>query len=344
MTINLDSINNQKNSDCYAFYLRHLFANLADSFMVRPMKLLITGGCGFIGSHLADTCVEFGHDVTILDNLSTGSRANAPAAARLVVGDIADTSLVSNLVADADAVFHLAAIASVEACRQDWLAAHRTNMLGSITVLDAARAKRTPVVYASSAAVYGDNPDLPLAEDAVTNPLSNYGLDKLSLERYAAMAWATYQLPTVGLRFFNVYGPRQDPRSPYSGVISKFMSNAAAGIPLTFFGDGEQTRDFIYVGDVVQLLLSALARVTAPQATGAYVLNGCTGTATSLKQLAASVAETSGVKADTRHEAPRIGDIRHSIGSPTKALQQIGFQAETTIAQGLTRLRQTMHA
>ena len=306
------------------------------------MKLLITGGCGFIGSHLADACLETGHDVTILDNLSTGDRANAPAAAMLIVGDIADASLVGKLVADADAVFHLAAIASVDVCRQDWLAAHRTNVLGSITVLDAARSHGRPVVYASSAAVYGDTPDLPLREDAATNPLSNYGLDKLTLERYAAMAWETYQLPSVGLRFFNVYGPRQDPRSPYSGVISKFMSNAAAGLPLTFFGDGEQTRDFIYVGDIAQLLLKALAH--AVRSPGASVFNGCTGNSTSLKQLAAAVTGVSGIDATTRHEAPRIGDIRHSIGSPDKALKMLNFQAGMPIAHGLTRLRQAMHA
>ena len=308
------------------------------------MKLLITGGCGFIGSHLADACVANGHSVTILDNLSTGDRANAPAAATLIVGDITDAAQVATLVAEADAVFHLAAVASVDACREDWLAAHRTNMLGSITVLDAARANATPVIYASSAAIYGDNRTLPLTEDATPNPLSNYGLDKLSLERYAAMAWKTYQLPSVGLRFFNVYGPRQDPRSPYSGVISKFMSNAATGTPLTFFGDGEQTRDFIYVGDIVRLLLAALGYLQRPNAGGAAVFNGCTGIATSLKQLANMIETVAKTPLATQHAAPRAGDIQHSLGSPAAAQAALNFYASVAMIDGLHQLKHGTYA
>lgn len=298
------------------------------------MRILITGGCGFIGAHLADALVADGHAVTILDNLSTGRREYAPQSARLVVGDVTNAPLVSELVADVEAVFHLAAVASVERCTSDWLGSHRTNVTGSITVFDAARVARVPVIYASSAAVYGDNPNLPLVEDAVTQPLSNYGMDKLIVEHYAAMAWKNYQLPSVRLRFFNVYGPRQDPSSPYSGVISKFVACTLRGEAMTFFGDGEQTRDFIYVADVVKLLRSALMHVGR----GATVYNGCTGIAVSLKHLAATIAQASGQPLTTRYEAPRVGDIRHSLGSPERAVQQLSVCANTPLDVGIKHL------
>ena len=297
------------------------------------MHVLITGGCGFIGSHLADRLVADGHTITILDNLSSGRREHVPAAATLVVGDVADAPLVQSLVAQADAVVHLAAVASVEQCTNDWLNAHRTNLTGTVTILNAARAKKTPVVYASSAAIYGDNDDLPLSENAIARPQSAYGLDKYSCERNAAIAWEFHGVPSVGLRFFNVYGPRQDARSPYSGVISKFVANAQAGLPLTFFGDGEQTRDFIYVGDIVKLLVASLAH-----ANGADVFNGCTGIATSLKQLASSIGGVMEKTLVTKHEQPRAGDIRHSLGNPAAARAALGFNAATPLADGLAAL------
>lgn len=298
------------------------------------MEILVTGGCGFIGSHLVDRLVADGHRVRVLDNLSTGKRENLNPAATLNVGDVADTELVQALSAMADAVFHLAAVASVEACRTDWLASHRTNLTGTVTVLDAAaRARRIPVIYASSAAIYGDNPALPLAETATPSPRSAYGLDKLSAEHYANIAWEFHGVPSTGLRFFNVYGPRQDPSSPYSGVISKFMSNAEKNLPLTFFGDGEQTRDFIYVGDIVDLLMAAWQHVH-----GANIYNGCTGNRTSLKELAAAVGVATGTSPTTTHAEARAGDIRHSAGSPHKATAELGFTATTPLAQGLAAL------
>lgn len=298
------------------------------------MNMLVTGGCGFIGSHLVDRLVADGHRVTILDNLSTGTRAYVPTGVELVVGDVADDALAQSLVGKADGVFHLAAVASVDACTNAWLASHRTNLSGSVTVFDAAaRAGKIPVVYASSAAVYGDNPALPLAENAVPAPLSSYGLDKLSMEHYAQIAWKFHGVPTVGLRFFNVYGPRQDPRSPYSGVISKFMAAIRTGEPVTFFGDGGQTRDFIYVGDVVTLLVAALTH-----AREAEVFNGCTGQETSLLALADAIGEATGQRVATRHDQPRIGDIRHSCGNPHKAQAALGFTAQTPIGKGLAAL------
>lgn len=299
------------------------------------MHVLVTGGCGFIGSHLVDRLVTDGHAVTVLDDLSSGNRDNLNHAATLVEGDVAMPETVQALVAEADAVFHLAAVASVDQCTNEWLNSHWTNLTGTVTVLEAAAktGRGVPVVYASSAAVYGDNTDLPLHETAATNPLSAYGLDKLSGERYARIAWDFYKLPSVGLRFFNVFGPRQDAHSPYSGVISKFMHHAMAGEPLTFFGDGEQTRDFIYVGDIVELLLKAW-----DAAMGCEVFNGCTGTRTSLKELAAAIGRVSGKTIATQHAQARIGDIRHSLGDPEKARTILDFNAPTSLEAGLTQL------
>jgi len=297
------------------------------------MEILVTGGCGFIGSHTVDGLLAEGHAVTVLDNLSSGNREQLNPAARLVVGDVADAEQVATLVAKADAVVHLAAVASVDACTHDWLNAHRTNLTGTVTVLNAARKNKTRVIYASSAAVYGDNPALPLAETALPQPLSAYGLDKLGGEQQAAIGWKFHGIPSVGMRFFNVYGPRQNPASPYSGVISKFMALARENAPLTFFGDGEQTRDFIYVGDVVRLIRAALTIDT-----GAQVVNGCTGTATSLKQLAATIGTTIGQPIRTHHAAAKAGDIRHSRGAPEYAMHLLQFQAETDLAAGLRLL------
>ncbi len=301
------------------------------------MRVLVTGGCGFIGSHLVDRLVEDGHAVTVLDDLSSGTRDNLNAAATLVEGDVAMPDTVQALIAETDAVFHLAAVASVDQCTNEWLNSHWTNLTGTVTIFDAcAHAGRTiPVVYASSAAVYGDNPALPLAEDAGTVPLSAYGLDKLSCERYGEIAWKFHGVPNVGLRFFNVYGPRQDARSPYSGVISKFMANAKAGEPLSFFGDGEQTRDFIYVADIVALLMAAWQ-----SASGCAVFNGCTGRAVSLKQLAEAIGRATHTAITTRHAEPRAGDIRHSLGNPAKAQTQLHFNAATALDKGLEALHQ----
>jgi UDP-glucose 4-epimerase len=295
------------------------------------MNILVTGGCGFIGSHVVDALVARGYDVTVLDDLSSGSRANLTQAATLIEGDVADAALVNRLVQQSDAIIHLAAIASVQVCEAEPARAERTNVTGTENIFAAAK-HGVPVVYASSAAVYGDNPNLPLAESATPQPLGNYGRQKLENEaiaqRYAA------QVPSVGLRFFNVYGPRQDPRSPYSGVISIFAAKSQLGEPLAFFGDGEQTRDFIYVGDLVQLILAGRDDAKS----GARVFNGCTGRATSLKQLAAAIGEAVGEPITTTHAPARAGDIRHSLGDPTQAHAALGFTATTTLIEGLRQL------
>ena len=299
---------------------------------------LVTGGCGFIGSHLVDALLARGDRVRVLDDLSTGKRENLDPRAELTVGEVADKQLVGGALSGADGCFHLAAVASVERGNKDWLGTHRTNLTGAVTVFDAARTANpvgpVPVVYASSAAVYGDCAELPLRETAPTRPLSAYGADKLGCELHARVAWQVHGVPTVGCRFFNVYGPRQDPASPYSGVISIFFDRLGRGLPITIFGDGGQNRDFIYVADVVDALLRAAGRATE----GAAVLNVCTGRSTTVLELARTVADVRKAKLETRFEAARQGDIRASLGDPRGAAEALGFLAGTTLAQGLARM------
>jgi len=229
--------------------------------------------------------------------------------------------------------FHLAAIASVERGNRDWLGTHRTNLTGAIAVFDAARAEGgVPVVYASSAAVYGDNPHMPLSEDAATRPLSAYGADKLGCEQHAFVAGRVHGVPTCGTRFFNVYGPRQDPSSPYSGVISIFCEKLRSGGPITIYGDGEQTRDFIFVGDVVAALMAAMARCSKD----APVFNVCTGRTTSILQLVDTISSILGVQARPERKPARAGDVRASLGDPSRARSGLGVEARTDLRTGLT--------
>lgn len=308
-------------------------------------RYLVTGGCGFIGSHLADALVAGGDEVRILDDLSTGRRENAPRAAEVIVGDVADARVVRAAMAGVDGCFHLAAIASVERSTQDWAGTHAVNLTGTIHVLDAARrggGAAVPVVYASSAAVYGDNPRVPLAEDAETRPLSAYGADKRGGELHANVAAVVHGVASVGLRFFNVYGPRQDPRSPYSGVISIFVDRILDGRAVVIHGDGGQVRDFIYVGDCVAHLTAAMARLRARPVPAAAVYNVCGGRATSIVDLARLIGEIAGRAPDCRRGPPRAGDIRASVGDPSRARRELGIAAVTDIRDGLTALIKAM--
>ena len=298
---------------------------------------LVTGGCGFIGSHLADALRGAGHTVRILDDMSTGRPENKPAGAELLEGDVADPRLVAEAMHGADGCFHLAAVASVERGNLDWLGTHRANLTGRITVLDAARRANSrvpvPVVYASSAAVYGDNPEVPLAETAATRPLSAYGADKLGSEQHGFVAGRVHGIPTCGLRFFNVYGPRQDPKSPYSGVISIFCDRLKAGQGITIFGDGGQSRDFVFVGDIVRALLAAMERA----GTDGRVYNVCTGRSTTIGELAGTIAGILGAPAEIVFGPPRAGEIRVSLGDPSSVRRELGFEARTALEEGLAR-------
>jgi UDP-glucose 4-epimerase len=248
---------------------------------------LVTGGCGFIGSHLCKALLSRGDAVRVLDDLSTGSLASLPAAAAFIQGDVSDPQSVRQALAGVDGCFHLAAVASVELSNRDWLRTHRTNLTGTITVFDAAMAVGpVPIVYASSAAVYGDCPSLPLRESSKKQPLSAYGADKLGCELHARVAGRVHRLPSIGLRLFNVYGPGQDSKSPYSGVISIFCELVRRGQPIKVFRDSQQTQDFIFVGDVVTALLRAMDERSA----GSSVFNVCTGRGTSVLELARTIA------------------------------------------------------
>lgn len=299
---------------------------------------LVTGGCGFIGSHLVEALLAQGDRVRVVDDLSTGRRHAVLGSAEIIVGDVADRTLLARGLAGADGCFHLAAIASVPRCDSDWQRGLDSNVGGTIAILEAAREVRAaapvPVVYASSAAVYGDNPAVPLAETAAAAPLSSYGAHKLLGEIYAKTAWSRDRVPTVGLRLFNVYGPRQDPTSPYSGVISIFVDRLGAGGAIEMHGDGGQTRDFVDVGDVVAHFLAAMAGLRE----GARVLNVCTGRATTVIDLAHIIGRLYGVVPAIDFRPPRDGDIRVSIGDPSAAIRDLGKTAETRVEDGLRRM------
>ncbi|WP_246513876.1 NAD-dependent epimerase/dehydratase family protein [Neoroseomonas soli] len=296
------------------------------------MSYLVTGGCGFIGSHLVDALVARGDRVRVVDDLSTGHRENLAPGVELLEGDVGDRALLREAMEGVAGCFHLAAIASVERGVREWCETHRVNLSATIAVFDeAARIGGLPVVYASSAAVYGSNADLPLVESAVTRPLSAYGADKLGCELHARVAGVVHGIPTLGLRFFNVYGPRQDPKSPYSGVISVFCDRMLRGLPLDIYGDGRQTRDFVFVTDVQMALLAAMDAAS----TDAHVLNVCTGQATNVLHLAETLGEIFGVSPATRHLLPRAGEIRHSLGSPIGARRTLDLPSPRSLGDGL---------
>lgn len=293
----------------------------------------ITGGAGFIGSHLADALLAQGHDVRILDDFSTGRMENLDPRCTVMRADVCDPAAVRRLLVGAAGCFHLAAIASVVRATEDWMGAHRVNLGGTIAVFDAARALGgVPVVYASSAAVYG-NLEGSAHEDAAPAPRTAYGADKLGSEQHARVGLLVHGVPSIGFRFFNVYGPRQDPSSPYSGVISIFTSLVGAGRALTLHGDGSQTRDFVFVSDVVEHLIAGMRRLDdGPDAT---VLNVCTGRETSVLSLARAIGTVSGREPVLVRGPVRAGDIARSIGCPRLATATLGISAHTALDAGL---------
>lgn len=300
-------------------------------------RYLVTGGAGFIGSHLVDALLARGHTVRVLDDLSTGRAENLPLDCTLVRGDVADPEIVRRAMQGVAGCFHLAAIASVARANEDWLGTHRVNQTGTICVLDEARRLGgMPIVFASSAAIYGGVSGI-AREDAAPAPMTAYGVDKLGSEMHARVATLVHAVPTLGLRFFNVYGPRQDPRSPYSGVISVFADAIRAGRPVRIHGDGQQSRDFVFVADVVAHLLAAMKRLDV-QGDGLALptaLNVCTGRETSILDLAHALGQACGRPSPIVHCPPRPGDIKRSIGSPALAIASLGVQARVALHEGL---------
>lgn len=294
------------------------------------MKYIVTGGAGFIGSHIAEALSER-HEVVVVDDFSTGHPENLRGFdVTLVEGSVTDLSLLKEVFAGADGVFHEGAIASVPKSVADPLATHQANLTGTLAVLLAARdAGVRKVVLASSSAVYGESPELPKQESMLPEPLSPYAVSKLAGEHYAAAFSRLYGLQTVCLRYFNVFGPRQDPSSPYSGVISIFADRVLAGKPITIYGDGEQTRDFVYVADVVRANLRAMEGDTEG------VFNIARGQTTSLNALAETMMRTAGKNVEVGHEEVRAGDIRHSCADITRAEQVLGWTPEWGLEDGL---------
>ncbi|RAU21944.1 epimerase [Paramagnetospirillum kuznetsovii] len=301
---------------------------------------LVTGGCGFIGSHLVDRLLADGHDVRVLDDLSSGRRENLNERATLIVGDVCDAAVVKSAMDGADGCFHLAAVSSVQRSTEAWAATHSINQTGAINLFEAARsaagARPVPVVFASSAAVYGDSEALPLQEAGVALPISPYGADKLGCEFHARAAARVFEGRFAGLRFFNVFGPRQDPASPYSGVISIFADRALRGLDLMIFGDGEQVRDFIHVSDVVRCMAKAMAFLEGQPSGYFSPFNVCRGERVSVNMLAQAVLRASGSTVPISHGPARCGDIRYSQGDPAHSQSVLGFAAEITLIQGLT--------
>jgi UDP-glucose 4-epimerase len=272
----------------------------------------------------------------VLDDLSTGRRDNLPAGVALIEGSVTDDAVVARAMAGVDGCFHLAAIASVERGITDWRGTHQVNLTGAITIFDAIRRQGgpIPVVYASSAAVYGDAMVVPIGEADPRLPLSGYGADKYGCELHARVASHVHGIPAVGFRFFNVYGPRQDPGSPYSGVISIFCERIAAGRMVSIFGDGEQTRDFVYVSDVVRALLAGMA--VRPR--DVSVFNVCTGVPTSVNDLATLIGELAGAPLQVQTAKARVGEIRHSVGSPDLADAVLGLGGRVPLRVGLGKV------
>ncbi len=301
--------------------------------------ILVTGGAGFIGSNLVDALVARGYSVRVLDNLSTGKRSNLPTGANVefVEGDVADAQLVRRAVQGCGAVVHLAAVASVQASVDDPVGTHQSNFVGTLNLCEAMReAGVRRVVFASSAAVYGNNGEgQAIDEDVPKAPLTPYAADKLASEHYLDFYRRQHGLDPVVFRFFNIYGPRQDPSSPYSGVISIFTERAQQGLPIAVFGDGEQTRDFLYVGDLVEILLQALENSVAE----AGAVNVGLNRATSLNELLAAIGEVVGALPPVSYGQARGGDIRHSRADNTRLLQRFRLpEPATDMRTGLATL------
>ncbi len=294
------------------------------------MNILITGGAGFIGSHIAEYFASAGHNVTILDNLSTGYSRNILTSDNItfIKGDICTQATVAKAAKGADYVFHHAALVSVPLSCQKPADAFNINTLGTLNVLQASLdAGATKVIIASSAAVYGNNPILPKREDMLPEPASPYAISKLDSEYLARMFYINHGLRTTCLRYFNVYGPRQDPNSDYAAAIPIFLSRARAGEDLVIYGDGGQTRDFVHVLDVVR------ANVAAMEHGDGGVFNVATGASVTIRELAEMIVDITGTGVGIVHEDERVGDVRDSRADVEKIAGWWGSEIE--LAEGL---------
>jgi nucleoside-diphosphate-sugar epimerase len=298
------------------------------------MKVLVTGGAGFIGSNLAERLLADGHDTHVLDDLSTGHARNVPAKAVFHRASILDDAQLRKAMQGAEVVYHEAALGSVPRSVAEPVLSHEVNLTGTLRVLEAARALGVrKIVFAASSSAYGDTPTLPKHEGMVPAPLSPYAVTKLAAEHYCAAYTKVYGLRTTALRYFNVYGPRQDPNGAYAAVIPKFILSALKGEPLTIHGDGSQSRDFTYVADVVQ------ANVLAAQdgkSDGQMMNIGAAGR-TDLNELATEILQLAGSKSKIAHGPPRAGDVHDSQASLERARDLLGYRPAVALPEGLKR-------
>lgn len=308
-------------------------------------RYVVTGGAGFIGSNLVESLLRAGQDVRVLDDFSTGRRENlvaAPAWAaagdgtfELVEGDIRDPAVCAAVVADREFVLHQAAMPSVPRSVQDPFGSNQVNIDGTLNLLIAAReAGARRFVFASSSSIYGESEELPKRESMRRAPISPYGLQKLTAEAYCSLFSDLYGLPTVALRYFNIFGPRQDPGSDYSAVIPKFITAIKNGRRPTIYGDGEQTRDFTYIANAVQANLRACQ--AGERAFGKTYNVGC-GERISLNQLVEILYDISGTAGSADHADPRTGDIRHSLAAIDRAGDDLEFSPDVGVREGLER-------
>ncbi len=306
-------------------------------------KVLVTGGAGFIGGHLVEGLVAAGHSVAVLDDLSTGNLANLESvkdSVRFFEGSILDEALVNEATAGVECIFHLAAIASVPQSIAEPVMTHHVNATSMMILLEAAKANGARVVMSSSSAVYGDGPQPIKHEGLPTGPISPYGAQKLICENYLKSYSVLHGLAGISLRYFNVFGTRQNPFSEYAAVIAKFMDRARAGTDLTIFGDGSQTRDFIHVSDVVRANLLAME---TPKSDGSSFNIG-TGQATDLNELATMILKVTGSSAKVIHAEPRAGDIKHSCCTAELARQHLGFVPKLDLEAGLRQVFEAQSA
>jgi UDP-glucose 4-epimerase len=296
-------------------------------------SVLVTGGMGFIGNHLVHRLLQQGIEVTILDKSIHKPTYHANRQAKIIDGDILSTHLIRECLSKVDACFHLAAIASIEMSRRDWVFSHHNNVVGFNTLLQQIQdtPRKIKLVYASSSAVYGNCTQLPLSESYNTTPLSSYAADKFSNEAYAKALFHQFQIGSVGLRFFNVYGAGQHPSNPYTGVISKFRKAILDEKPLTIFGDGQQTRDFIHVDDVVDALICAAYH----EQHQAEVYNVCSQQAVSINELAALMTQLTQHPHGIEYQPPRAGEVYHSQGNGAAIENAIGFKSKISLAVGM---------
>ncbi len=297
---------------------------------MRNKLIVVTGGAGFIGSHIAWELVK-DNEVIVIDNLYTGKKENVPPGAKLIKADIRDYSAIAELINNADYIFHEAAQVSVVESIRDPVFTEEVNVLGTLNVLKALLEGHGKLIFASSAAVYGDNPNLPLKETERPRPLSPYGVTKATAEEYLRVYHELYGLPVVSLRYFNVFGPRQS-FNQYAGVISIFINRALAGEPLVIFGDGKQTRDFIYVKDVVRANLL----VAESKRANGKVFNVATGRETTILELAMKIIEITGTTSSIVFDKPRPGDIRRSVADISE-IKKLGFEPAFSLEEGLKK-------